>query len=282
MDSGNLQNASRLIADADAIIIAASNGFDIADGYNQFSFDETFSRQFGDFARAFGLTSLLQGLLSRWPDASTRWAFLSRLIDYGYASYEPSPAMHALDTLTSDVPRFVVTCNCNSRFLKAGFSEDEIYETEGSYVRLRCSDACTNETYDALSFLNTTSESPDGISMPEKLLPRCPHCAAILDVAVDDTGQLQNVEPFCSQRLHFENFLAAYANKQILVLELGVGQRNIAIKQPLMAYALQASHASYLVLNREKAMLPDIANGQAASLQGDLAETLLALVHMSE
>ena len=257
--------AAHLLRSADAVVIAASNGFDIADGYNQFACDDEFLRVFGDLHRECGLTSILQGLMARWPSQELRWEFLSRLIAYGCRDYEPSPVMQALDRLTADVPRFVVTCNCNGRFERAGFSPDAILETEGSYARLCCTGSCTEETFDALSHLGSTRT------------PRCPRCGAPLDVAVDDTGQIACLEPFRSQAANLHVFLAKHEAECSCVLELGVGQRNRAIKAPLMAWAEAAPRASYVVINREELVLPSLPPERVASVRGDLREVLLAL-----
>ena len=257
--------AAHLLRSADAVVIAASNGFDIADGYNQFACDDEFLRVFGDLHRECGLTSILQGLMARWPSQKLRWEFLSRLIAYGYRDYEPSPVMRVLDRLTADVPRFVVTCNCNGRFERAGFSPDALLETEGSYARLRCTGGCTEETLDALLYL--------GSNKP----PRCPRCGAPLDVAVDDTGQITRLEPFRSQAANLRAFLAMHETARVCILELGVGQRNRVIKAPLMAWAEAAPRASYVVVNREEPVLPSLPPERVAAVRGDLSEVLLAL-----
>lgn len=265
--------AERLLAEitrADAIVIAASNGFDIADGYNQFACDDEFLRVFGDLYRAYGLSSMLQGLMARWPSIESRWEFLSRLIGYGYRDYKPSEAMRALDSLTSRTARFVVTCNCNGRFARAGFDPDALLETEGSYARLRCTAFCSRGTYEALEMVDAAASAP----------PRCPRCGAPLDVAVDDSGRIVALDPFAGQMARFRSFLHDHAPDRTLVLELGMGQANRAIKAPLMEWAARAPHASYVVVNREEAVLPTLADGRAFGIRGDLAAALIGAAEL--
>ena len=257
---------TELLRSADAVVIAASNGFDIADGYNQFDCDDEFLRVFGDLHRECGLTSILQGLMARWPSQELRWEFLSGLIAYGYRDYEPSPVMQALDALTADVPRFVATCNCNGRFVRAGFSPDAILETEGSYARLRCSAWCSRETYPA--------ETMDLTILPS---PRCPRCGSPLDIAVGVPRHIARLEPFRSQKANLHTFLARYETARVCALELGVGQRNRVIKETLMAWAEAAPRASYVVINREEPVLPSLPPERVAAVRGDLSEVLLAL-----
>ena len=258
--------ATELLRSADAVVIAASNGFDIADGYNQFSCDGEFLRVFGDLHRANGLTSILQGLMAHWPSQELRWEFLARLIAYGYRDYEPSPVMRSLDRLTADVPRFVVTCNCNGRFVRAGFSPDAILETEGSYARLRCSAWCSRETYPV-----------EAVGLTMLPSPRCPRCGSPLDIAVGAPRNIACLEPFRSQAANLHAFLADHEAERVCVLELGVGQRNRAIKAPLVAWAEAAPRASYVVVNREEPVLPSLPPERTAAVRSDLREVLLAL-----
>lgn len=258
--------AASLLRGADAVVIAASNGLDIADGYNQFDCDEVFLRLFGDFHERYGLTSILQGLMARWPSDSVRREFLARLYDYGCRDYAPSPVMRALDALTEGRSRFVVTCNCNGRFERAGFSPEALLETEGSYARLRCSAGCTSATW------------PTGLCgrLDADPAPTCPHCGAPLDVAVGAPRDIQCLEPFRSQEERLRAFLAEHASKRTVVLELGVGQGNRDIKRPLMAWAERSPLASYVVVNRDEPVVPALPACRAAGVRGDLAEVLLA------
>ena len=267
MGNTGAERLADLLEQADAVLVAASNGFDIADGYNQFACDSEFRRVFGDLHRANGLMCILQGLMARWSSTEDRWRFLTRLVSYGYDSYEPSDAMWALATATQDMPRFVVTCNCNSRFLRAGFSADAVFETEGSYARLRCTAGCTRQTFDAPEMLDAAQDMP----------PRCPNCGSPLDIAVDDTGRIVELEPFSSQHAHYGAFLKEHAGERTLVLELGVGQGNRAIKAPLMTWAEREPRATYAVVNRDAPVLPALPDNRVLGIQDDLGPVLFAL-----
>ena len=68
------------IRDADALLIGASNGLSISEGYNIFADDRWFRENFRDFRARYGIRSVLQGLFFQYPSEETRWAFFSRLI----------------------------------------------------------------------------------------------------------------------------------------------------------------------------------------------------------
>ena len=120
----------RALAEADLIIIGASNGFDMAEGLNLFCADAHFREAYGDLAQTDGNGCILQGLSS--PDANVRRRWAERFYQKEYLEYEPGPLMNGLRHLTEHADTFVITCNIDGRFARAGFDENRVLETEGS------------------------------------------------------------------------------------------------------------------------------------------------------
>lgn len=120
----------RALAEADLIIIGASNGFDMAEGLNLFCADTHFWEAYGDLAQTDGNGCILQGLSS--PDANVRRRWAERFYQKEYLEYEPSPLMNGLRHLAGHADAFVITCNIDGRFARAGFNENRVLETEGS------------------------------------------------------------------------------------------------------------------------------------------------------
>ena len=56
----SIGQARKAIQEADAIIIGASNGLSISEGYNIFADNEMFRQQFCDFREKFGLRNVLE------------------------------------------------------------------------------------------------------------------------------------------------------------------------------------------------------------------------------
>ena len=130
MESAKAVRIGRALSEADLVIIGASNGFDMAEGLNLFSADAHFWEAYGDLAQADGIGCILQGLAS--PDASLRSRWGKQFHQKEYLEYEPSPLMNGLRRLTEHADTFVVTCNIDGHFARAGFDEDRVLETEGS------------------------------------------------------------------------------------------------------------------------------------------------------
>lgn len=130
METVKAVRIGRALAEADLIVIGASNGLDMAEGLNLFCADAHFRETYGDLAQTDGIGCILQGLTS--PDANVRRRWAERFHQKEYLEYEPSPLMNGLRHLTEHADTFVVTCNVNGHFARAGFNEKRVLETEGS------------------------------------------------------------------------------------------------------------------------------------------------------
>ena len=133
------------LAEADLIIIGASNGLDMAEGLNLFYADAHFQEAYGDLAQADGIGCILQGLTS--PDANVRRRWADRFHQKEYVEYEPGPIMNGLRHLTEHADTFVITCNIDGHFARAGFNENHVLETEGKRMLARVANACEHATY---------------------------------------------------------------------------------------------------------------------------------------
>ena len=130
MEAVKTVRIGRALAEADLIVIGASNGLDMAEGLNLFCADAHFRETYGDLAQTDGIGCILQGLTS--PDANVRHRWAERFHQKDYLEYEPSPLMNGLRRLTEHADTFVITCNIDGHFARAGFNENRVLETEGS------------------------------------------------------------------------------------------------------------------------------------------------------
>ncbi len=129
METAKAVRIGRALSEADLVIIGASNGLDMAEGLNLFSADTHFREAYGDLAQADGIGCILQGLAS--PDANVRRRWAERFHQREYLEYEPGPLMNGLRRLTEHADTFVITCNIDGHFARAGFDEGRVLETEG-------------------------------------------------------------------------------------------------------------------------------------------------------
>ncbi|MCM1037235.1 MAG: hypothetical protein NC406_07935 [Bacteroides sp.] len=130
-----IETAKRLIADADALLIGASNGLSIAEGYNIFADNDMFRRDFGDFRHRFGIRNVLEGVYFNYPTPADRHVFLSRLVKTWVSDYSPSEVMRDLRATVGDKDYFIVTTNGDTHLEEAGFSPAKVFELEGTFVQ---------------------------------------------------------------------------------------------------------------------------------------------------
>lgn len=132
MDMAKAIRVNQALSEADLVVIGASNGLDMAEGLNIFLGDDHFWEAYGDLARLDGVGCILQGLASPNADVRDRWT--ARFLRREHIEYEPGSLMLELLRLTGHADTFVVTCNIDGHFVKAGFSEKRVLETEGSIL----------------------------------------------------------------------------------------------------------------------------------------------------
>lgn len=130
METAKAVRIGRALSEADLVIIGASNGLDMAEGLNLFCADAHFWETYGNLAQTDGIGCILQGLA--FPDANVRHLWAERFHQKEYLEYEPSPLMNGLRHLTEHADTFVITCNVDGHFARAGFNEKRVLETEGS------------------------------------------------------------------------------------------------------------------------------------------------------
>lgn len=128
--------AARVLHDSDAILIGASNGLSIAEGYNIFADNEMFRQQFGDFQRKYGIRCLLEGFFFHYPSNADRQEFIDRAVKYWVKDYIPTDVMKDLRAIVSGKDYFVLTTNGDTHLELSGFNPEKVFEIENTFVRI--------------------------------------------------------------------------------------------------------------------------------------------------
>ena len=222
----SIEKAKKALQEAGAVIIGASNGLSISEGYNIFADNEMFRQQFGDLREKFGLRNVLDGIFSENMDSRSRQEFLKRLVKLWTEDYRPSETMNNLYSLIKEKPYFILTTNADEHLEAAGFDPKKVWEIEGTF--------------------RTTQRNEAPINRNEA----------------------------------FNHFLSEYKGKKIVVLELGIGNRNRLIKLPLMQLVYQQPKAIYITLNLpHEIYIPEEIRDKSIALPGDISETLSNLMN---
>lgn len=154
IDMTEIQRAAQAIREADALLIGASNGLSIAEGYHIFANNEMFRRQFGDFQQKYGIRSVIEGCFFHYPCEADRREFLHRLIQYWVTDYRPSQVMKDLLAVVGDKDYFILTSNADTHLELSGFVAEKVFEVEGTFEDMLHNRPMQNKSQEANAFLN--------------------------------------------------------------------------------------------------------------------------------
>lgn len=270
----DLKPIAKKLREADAILIAASNGLSISEGLHLFADDQAFENLFGDLKRKYGLQCLFQGMAGRWPSEEEKWAFWSRAIHHYCRQYRPTQVMQDLQAIVGDKDYFILTSNGECHFESSGFDPEKIWEMEGTWLTMQCARPCHDALYPVLDLAETMAAAQRDGRVPSDLVPRCPRCGGPMEIHIAaGAGQI----PDQASRQRFDAFLARYHEKNLVILELGIGRHNQLIKAPLMGLAAREPHAVYITVNLGEVYIPDDISDKSYGLDGSLGEVLSAL-----
>lgn len=149
-----IQKAAEAIAQADALLIGASNGLSIAEGYHIFADNEMFCRQFSDFQQKYGIRNVIEGCFYRYPTMNDRQEFLNRLVRYWVKDYRPSQVMIDLLSIVADKDYFVLTSNADTHLELSGFDTERVFEVEGTFEDILHDRPMQDKSREVNTFLN--------------------------------------------------------------------------------------------------------------------------------
>ena len=263
-----------MIRQADAVLIGASNGLSIAEGYHIFADDLWFRNNFGDFRDRYGIRNVLQGMFFQYPSEETKWAFFSRLISRKCYLEKPGSVMQNLYQLVGSKDYFVVTSNGEDHFVPAGFERDKVFEIEGRLTQSRCQNGCGAAVYENRDEILKMAEAEKDGYIPAELVPHCPNCGGPVTVNMSDNDSFFRTEQFQRKMEDYQKFVRSCHGGKLVILELGVGWRNRMIKEPFMRLAASEPEAVYITFNKGEIYIPSEIKEKSIGVDGDIAEVL--------
>jgi NAD-dependent SIR2 family protein deacetylase len=215
-----LQRAADLIADADALVVAAGAGIGVDSGLPDFRGNDGFWKAYPALARARMEFARIASPQAFRATPALAWGF------YGHrlALYRATLPHAGFGLLRQWGERMahgyaVFTSNVDGQFQKAGFDPQRIDECHGSIHHLQCLGPCGEDIWPADDF------APD-VDADECRLrnaaPRCPHCGALARPNIlmfGDDGWSERRELAQAARQH--QWLATL--RRPVVVEIGAG-----------------------------------------------------------
>lgn len=271
------QKILQSIRNADAVLIGASNGLSISEGYNIFADDAWFQETFGDFRSKYGIRSVLQGTFFGYPTEEEKWTFFARLISKKCYLEKPSQMMLDLYELVHEKDYFVITSNGEDHFVPAGFSREKVFELEGRMTLFRCGANCCGDTKENKEEILRLAKAEQKGPLSPVLVPRCVKCGAPMTINLADQPAFFETDDYQKNVQAYRNFLRKYHNRNLVILELGIGRNNRMIKAPLMRLAGSEPHAVYITFNKGELYIAPEIQKKSIGVDGDIAGALNAI-----
>ena len=223
----SIQMARKEICDAEALLIVAGAGMGIDSGLP-------------DYRGPNGLWNTwhpARELNMRYEQLSTNELFLNDPhLAWGFQTYL-TKMYHHLDphngyTLLLQMAEkkfknnyFVITSNVDSQFLKAGFSENKLYEVHGTKRLWQCIDKKCNKNHFPFQMeIDKLPQIDEKTLYAVDPLPKCIHCGKIARPNVSFFGDLffnEKTTKVQSSRLY--DWLESIKHKKLVIMELGCG-----------------------------------------------------------
>lgn len=215
-----IEHAAQLIAQADALVVAAGAGIGVDSGLPDFRGAEGFWNAYPALARsAIGFTEIASPFAFRM-EPELAWGFYGHRLAL-YRETLPHQGFAILKRWAERMPlgAFVFTSNVDGQFQKAGFADDRICEHHGSVHWLQCLMPCAHDTWAADAI---TPDIDEGACRWRGELPRCSRCGDLARPNIlmfsDSHWQTARYE---AQEQRLEQWLAKV--RRPVVVEIGAG-----------------------------------------------------------
>lgn len=215
-----IEEARRLIASADAIIIAAGAGMSADSGLPTFRGDNGFWNAYPALGKRNLSFAEVASPHTFARDPRLAWGFYGHRLKI-YRDAQPHDGYRLLMglALKADRGAFVVTTNVDGHFQRAGFPAEQIWEAHGSIHQLQCLEPCVLDLWPAWS-VEPEVDASDCRYLGE--VPKCPACRGVARPNIlmfNDWSWVSDRAD--SQEQRFERF--AESAVRPVVIEIGAG-----------------------------------------------------------
>lgn len=223
MEKYNLRiiKAKQMIGDADFIIIGAGSGLSSAAGLEYSG--ESFETNFKDFIKKYNFTDLYSASFYDFKTQEEKWAFFAKMIEVNRYNKTPLKLYEELYKIAKDKNYFILSTNVDGQFYNSGFDENKIFEVQGDYGYLQCENACHNKLYDNKKLVHKWIENTKDCKIPSELVMKCPVCGGNMDMNLRKDANFVQDEKWYVQAERYKEFLKEAENKNVVLLEIGVG-----------------------------------------------------------
>ena len=268
IQQGDLRSAAQIIADADAVIVAAGAGMGVDSGLPDFRGTEGFWRAYPALSKTGLRFEEVASPATFQSDPRLAWGFYGHRLML-YRRTLPHAGFDILKKWMARAhrPGIVFTSNVDGHFQAAGFDPRVVHECHGSIHRLQCTE-CATPPWSAHSLFPEIDEEQCRWVGP---LPQCPSCGAMArpNLLMFWDGDWVST-PYDEQEEHVQQLLSEM--KRPVCIELGAGTAIASVRS--FTQGVVATHGGKLVRINVREQATDarlgigIAMGALRALKG--------------
>ena len=237
-----------------------------------------FTDHFGEFIEKYG-TEYMRDMYSAgfypFPTEEAKWGYWSKHAWMNRIEPGALPLYQAVYDLVKGKPHFVLTTNVDHQFWKAGFSDEDIFATQGDYGEIQCEKGCHPKVYDAIGMFTQMNQARKDCLIPSYMVPRCPVCGGRMAMHLRCDQYFVEDEHWHEAAGHYAAFLKKYEKKKEALLELGVGFNTpTIIRFPFEQRMREHENWSLIRLNMEEAFVPESFGERAVGIGEDIAKSV--------
>lgn len=273
-----INQAKRLLEDADYVIIGAGEGLSTAAGFEYSG--ENFDRHFKDFSEKYGFKDMYSGGFYPYATAEERWAYWSRYVYVNrYLHSSPNELYIKLLELVKDKDYFVITTNVDHQFQIAGFDKQRLFYTQGDYGLFQCSIPCHSKTYDNKDLIVKMFNEQKNMKIPTELIPKCPVCGKPMEMNLRSDDRFVQDEGQYEHAKSFQNFIVKTKNKNVVLIEIGVGYNTPSIiKYPFEEMTFSEKKTNLIRINKDYAFCSSEIKDKTVLFNENVKSILLDLL----
>ena len=219
--SSRILQAKQAIKQADYIIIGAGSGLSTAAGLLYSG--EKFEKDFKEFIEKYHFDNLYSASFYEFKTQEEKWAFFAKMIKLNRYNENPLKLYQELYEIVKNKEYFVLSTNVDGQFYNSGFDKDKIFEVQGDYSYLQCENACHNKLYNNKELVEKWLRNTKDCKIPSNLIMKCPVCGDNMDMNLRKDANFVQDENWYNMSQKYEGFLAKTKNKNVVLLEIGVG-----------------------------------------------------------
>ncbi|GGV16433.1 hypothetical protein [Lactobacillus acetotolerans] len=261
----NFDQAKKLIASADAVIVTAGNGMAKEEGLDILS-EEGFDDEFGAIAEKYDVHTIGDALDKKFVSWAEQWEFWSKLIAEYSLNYEPSTTMLNLKTLLKNKKYFIATSTFGHFFESAGFNENRIFNAFGDWTKMQCSSGINHGYKDDREVVRQFVSAAEDNQVTEEMVPRCEVCNSEMELHMPLNA---NFFPDTDANTRFRWFLTGNEDKKVVVLELGVDLTSPQLLDPIVHLVEKFPNWNYIAADLSQKDLPADVQKKSLAFNAD-------------